>query len=232
MPIFLIASAVYIVALVMIRPAPESLKAPLPSYRENFLAVRGSLFFGLLLLVVFLFSSSFTFLKSNQIIYEKWALHHFSDAELFSWPQIFTHLFIHIDLPHVVSNVLLLGLLSLYERRVGTGRFFKVLAVASFASIFSIFFYDQSVAVSGISGGVFGIGAAWFVDHEGHTWKEWVLSAIAAVLIVGLFSIQGELQAIRENDTLGYQVDHAGHAIGFFAGMIFCFIDKQKKITG
>jgi membrane associated rhomboid family serine protease len=91
------------------------------------------------------------------------------------WPkQMITHLLVHTNLFHLVTNVAAIGIASVYERRVGTKRFLAILVVSCMSSIPSVLFCRENITVCGISGGIFGLAAVYFTDHENLTVKEMI----------------------------------------------------------
>ncbi|MCR9143869.1 MAG: rhomboid family intramembrane serine protease [bacterium] len=139
--------------------------------------------------------------------------------------QPLTHLLLHFDLLHLLSNLGLLGLLTVYERRVGHARYLAVLAVAGLASIPSVWMYSEPVLVCGISGGLLGLAAAYFTDHKELSRREW---AVAVVVFLALFLILSLIDEIRTGGPggaagpLSYQIDHIGHLLGAAAGLVYC----------
>tara|TARA_A100001015_G_scaffold312144_1_gene416726 strand:- start:149 stop:799 length:651 start_codon:yes stop_codon:yes gene_type:complete len=207
--------------LVFFKPSPNSLKEAPLSFFKNFKSIRVSLFSGLLFLIIFLFVSDFKFLIINETLLKILALNNIWELSKL-WPlQGITHLFIHYDLLHVATNVIGIGLASIYERRVGSKRFLIVLVVASLASIPSVIFYPKGVLVCGISGGVFGLFAAFWIDHKNLTFKEWIYAIIGFVFIVILLSFENEIGTISSLD-LKYSIDHIGHAMGVIGVIIYC----------
>ena len=119
-----------------------------------------------------------------------------------------------------MANVTGLGLLSVYERRVGARRFLAVVGVASVASIPSALLYSNAY-VSGISGGVFGLAAAYFTDHERLTRKEWLMAIAFFAFIALVLSLDSALRTSGDK-TLGFQIDHIGHVLGAIGGIVYC----------
>lgn len=221
MTFFLFISVCYLVTLLYYRPSPSSLKEKPMSFSENFNAIKASLFSGLLILVTFLFTSDLEFKVVNESLFELFALNNSQKASSY-WPiQALTHLFIHINLYHVLANVFALGVASAYERRVGSKRFVIVLIVASIASIPSILFYSEPTAVCGISGGVFGLAAAYFTDHEEMTTKEWIYAVLLAAFLITIFTLEGEFKS-RSASKLDFKVDHIAHILGAIGAVIYC----------
>ena len=135
--------------------------------------------------------------------------------------QAISHLFIHINFVHVLTNLGGIGIASAYERRVGASRYLKVLAVAGISSIPSIFFYASPIGVCGISGGVFGLAAAYFTDHKGLTTKEWVYAIFLFAFLMAIFALQNKYQHNLASG-LDFQVDHIGHILGTIGAILYC----------
>jgi len=227
MILFLSISAIYSGILLFYRPLPDSIKANPLSLSDNYRAIKASLFLGPFFLIVFLFTSDLEFLVVNKNLYDLFALNNAREITPY-WPiQAITHLFIHSDLYHVAANVSGIGLASVYERRVGSKRFISVFAAACVASIPSIFFYPTSTAICGISGGVFGLAAAYFTDHDNLTTKEWFYAVLLGTFLMVLFLIQGEFKS-NSNEYLQLRVDHIGHLMGFIGAIMYCRLTSKS----
>lgn len=218
---FFIVTSAYTALLLCYRPSPNSLKdAPL-TFLENFKQIKAALFSGLLFLSIFLFTSDFGFNDVNTQFYRLFALNN-DTAVAILWPlQSVTHLFIHINFPHLLANVAGLGIGSAYERQVGSARFLMVLLVASLSSIPSILFYSEPIAICGISGGLFGLAAAYFTDQEGMSTKEWLYAVFICVVLLVLLSVGGKIDSAA-NSSLQFKIDHYGHALGALGAIVYC----------
>jgi membrane associated rhomboid family serine protease len=226
---FIIFSLLYSIILLLIKPSPKSLKAKPLTFWENFYQIRASLFSGLAILFIFFVITRFSFTTVDENIFSLLCLtNNFTELSLVP-TQAITHLFIHGSLIHLLSNVIGLGLTSVYERRVGWRRFLSVLAVGSLASVPSIFFYSEPVTVCGISGGVFGLGAAYFTDGAGLTTKEWMTSVLLFGMLASLLTLQGEFTTAV--NALDMQVDHLGHAMGAVGAILYCRIKPSPGWT-
>lgn len=221
---FLIISFSYISLLVLIKPEPESLKASPVTYYENFKQIRASLFVGLIILCVFLFVSRFKFDEIDDDLFNLLSLS--KQSKDFLLPiQIFSHWFVHINFIHVFTNVTGIGLASVYERRVGARRYLAVLIVGCLTSTFSIFFYPATTGVVGISGGVFGLAAAYFTDYSELTTKEWIYGILLFVFLMALFAVQGQYLSNPAVD-FNFQVDHMGHVLGALGAIVYCRVSR------
>lgn len=227
MTLLLAVSTAYIALLTLIRPTPSSLRAAKPTLHQNFLSVRASLGSGLLLLTIFFFTSNHEFLELDKRVHEKFTLQN-GHNEHEMWPAtIFTHLFLHINLAHLLANVFYIGIASVYERRVGPKRFLTVLIISSLASIPSALFYPNNYAFCGISGGVLGLAAAFFTDHEDINLKEWAQAIVAFTIIFAAISF-GEMHKATKNTGLAFQIDHIGHILGAVAAVLYCRIAQKN----
>jgi len=233
MNIFLIMAAVYVGVLVWIRPAPSNLNVPLPSYRENMNSIGLTLLLGVMLMVIHLLITSFTFTGSpSQNLYVLLALNNVSIAPGL-WPmQTMTHSFIHANFMHLFANVSTLALLSVYERRAGHARYTKVMFAGILAAIPSILFYDEPLAVCGISGGLFGLAAAYFTDHEDMSSKEWVIAIAGFAIFAWMFTFFNDLKSEQTSATLSqddFATDHIGHILGAIGAIIYCRLAPLKE---
>lgn len=227
MTLFLATSIAYIALLILIRPTPSSLRAAKPTLHQNFLSIRAALGSGLLLLIIFFLTSNYEFLELDRRVYEKFTLQN-GRNEHEIWPAtIFTHLFLHINLAHLLANVFYIGIASVYERRVGPRRFLTVLTISSLASIPSALFYPNNYAFCGISGGVLGLAAAFFTDHEDISLKEWAQAILFFTIIFAAISF-GEMHKTIKYTSLVIQIDHIGHILGALAAVLYCRIAPKN----
>lgn len=231
MILFFAATLIYVGLLLLIKPAPSSLKSQPITFVENFKIIWSSMLMGVLILVVYLLISQFKFVSVNEKIYGIFSLNNnLKMAAL--WPlQSVTHLFIHANLLHLISNLAGLGLASVYERRVGARRYFSVLLVGCMASIPSILFYSEMTTVCGISGGVFGLAAAYFTDMRDLTAKEWITAILYFIFIAAIISINGELKSDSKAN-LHVQVNHIGHAMGAIGAVVYCRLKPRNEGMG
>lgn len=228
MIVFIIFCGVYLALLLLIRPAPESLKAVGPTFQQHVKGIKATLFLGPFLLLIFLFASGFGFEEVDENLYRKLALPGGFDRQHIWLPSIVTHLFVHINVLHIGANVSALALLSVYEQRVGARRFLAVLGVGAAASIPSAFFYSDAF-ISGISGGLFGLAGAYFTDHAKLTRKEWwgAIAFFAFIFLVLL--LNGEFGR-SSSKVVNFQIDHFGHALGAIGGIIYCRLKPLCRV--
>ncbi|MBF4275159.1 rhomboid family intramembrane serine protease, partial [Vibrio anguillarum] len=164
MILFFIAVTAYVGSLILVKPAPSSLKSASISYIENLKLVWASICSGVFILFIFLFITNFSFVNVDESLYRTFVLSNDGEKVMSRPLQLVSHLFVHGNLLHLATNVIGLGIASTYERRVGAKRYLSVLVVGALSSIPSVLFYSDNTTVCGISGGVFGLAAAYFTD--------------------------------------------------------------------
>lgn len=222
---FTVTALAYVLPLVFIRPAPESLRDARPSLLVSARQISASLLVGLLLIAVFAFTTRGTFWEVSTARYALLALNNDLQA-VHLWPiQLFTHLLVHASPLHLLANLSMLALASLYERRVGHGRFLRVLLVASLCSVPSAWLYTQGYTVCGLSGGIFGLGAAYVCDHPNLSLKDWLVAIALFAFVATLLSVAN---AYKVPDQPGMQTDHIGHALGAIGAIVYCMRRPQR----
>lgn len=229
MIIFIISVTIYAGLLILIRPAPASLKSAQISFSENFKLVWASMFSGIFIIFIFLVTTRFGFVIVDENIYSLLAMSNNINLFFMRPLQLFTHLLIHGNVAHLAANVVGLGLASVYERRVGANRYFEVLLVGCLASIPSILFYSGNITVCGISGGVFGLAAAYFTDEDKLTAKEWFTTILMFVFILTFLTLD-EVFKSQNNENLNLKIDHLGHFFGAAGAIIYCRLQPQRLV--
>jgi len=221
MILFAICLSAYWLTLLSIKPAPLSLRAEVPSFRQHLSSIRISLLLGPLLLGIFLITSNFGFTGTDPGIIARYAMRGGWALDARSPLRGLAHCLLHIDIQHLLTNVLGLGMLSVYERRVGARRFAAVLLMACLVSAFSALFYPASTRLCGISGGLFGLAAAYFVDERAMTTKDWLMAVAFFAVVVGLLTLDGELRNASQKAT-PFQIDYLGHFLGALGAVAYC----------
>jgi len=216
---YITLSVLYIGMLLFIKPSPKSFRDKPLTITENFFAIKGSLALGFLILTVHLFISNFNFLEAESTLYNILALHHPKNTD-FLISQFFTNTFVHLNIIHLVSNLSLIGLLSVYERRVGLKRFIMVVLVSGFFSGLSILFYNIDNTTSGISGVAFGLGAVFFTDEKNLTYKEWIYAILSFLFLALILSYQ-DFHKMQKIENIDLQVDYIGHFLGAFGAIVY-----------
>lgn len=221
MILFAFCLSAYWLTLLLIKPAPLSLKAAVPSFGQNAMSIRISLLLGPLLLGIFLLTSNFGFTETDPAIIDGYAMRGGWALDARSPLRGLAHGLLHIDIKHVLTNVLALGVLSVYERRVGARRFVAVLLVACLVSTFSALFFPATTRLCGISGGLFGLAAAYFVDERAMTTKDWLIAIAFFGFVIGLLTLNGELRSAGK-PVVDFQIDHLGHFLGALGAVVYC----------
>ena len=101
---FVIVLIFYVGILLGYKPEPFDLRQKMPSFQENFQAIRGSLFLGVFLIVSFLIMSDFGFRSATSDALTLLAINN-GKAKFHLLPfQAITHLFTHINMVHLLTN--------------------------------------------------------------------------------------------------------------------------------
>lgn len=101
--------------------------------------------------------------------------------------------------------------------------------MSSLASIPSILFYPEYILVSGISGGVFGLAAAYFTDEDELTTKEWLLAISLFLFLAIMLALDSEFKG-GSNKALDMKIDHIGHFLGALGAILYCRL-KPLRLT-
>lgn len=221
MILFASCTLVYLLILLSIKPAPLSLKEVPAGFFQHAMSIRISLLLGPALLLIFLATSHFRFVRADPGIIDSYAMQGGWVLEWRTLLRILLHSVLHVDFQHLLTNVGALGLLSVYERRVGSKRFVTVLLAACLASAASAFFYPETTRLCGISGGLSGLAAAYFVDQESLTTRDWLLAIVFFTFVAGMLTMTGELHSARTPE-IDFEIDHWGHALGVLGAVVYC----------
>ncbi len=146
--------------------------------------------------------------------------------------QLVTSTFVHINLVHLCSNLLILALLSAYERRVVSRRFFLVFFISSLvSSVADLFCVGQNIVSMGASAGICGLVAAYFIDYAQTSWKEWSSGVFLVLVIILFYTFSVGIQ----QNTFNYQINWLSHLIGAITGAFFIklvpFKDKTTNLS-
>lgn len=230
MTLFLSTTIAYVGLLLLTRPDPTSLKDRPITLAENVRDIRASILLGIVVLLGYAVTTEFGFITVNEEVFVRLALSNDFENPQFRPSQFLTHSFVHANLVHVLTNVIGLGIASLYERRVGTGRFLAVFTVGIAASIPSLYFYSETITVCGISGGVFAVAAAYFTDEVDTSLADWVKGLLLFVFLVSVMVLQGEFR-LSPHDVSGLSVDHVGHILGAIGGIAYCRLWPRTQLV-
>jgi len=223
---YIVLSILYVGMLVLIKPAPKSFRDKSITIKENLFAIKGSLILGFLLLTIHLFISNFSFLEADSTLYNHFVLHHIKSNDFLIF-QFFTNTFVHLNIIHLLSNLSFIGLLSVYERRVGLKRFLMVVLVSGLFSSLSILFYDVNNTTSGISGVTFGLGAVFFTDEKNLTYKDWLYALVSFLILALMLSFQ-DFYEMQKMQNIDFKVDYIGHFLGALGAILYTRLVKLK----
>ena len=102
--------------------------------------------------------------------------------------------------------------------------------MSNLASIPSILFYSENILVSGISGGVFGLAAAYFTDEEELTTKEWLLAISLFLFLAIVLALDSEFKG-GSNKALDMKIDHIGHFLGALGAILYCRLKPLRLLS-
>lgn len=219
---------VWVAALFFLRPNPSDLQVRIPSYWESFKKIQATFWLGIFLIIAFFIFSGGTFINLN----EDWlAILGINNFEMFTpwwFIQTLTHNFIHINSLHLWTNLSFLGVLSLYERKVGAGRFLFLFLFSGMLSSISLFFISTPTISVGASAGLLGLAGAYLLDTPKLTFKEYLMGSGVILFIFLIFSYTENKQAVGD---LSFEIDNWGHLLGLISGLIFCKIFPRKVVV-
>lgn len=219
MVLFVVTLLVWAVALFSLRPAPADLRAQMPSRWQSFTQIQATFWLGVVLILAFYFVSN-----------EWLARLSISNADMLSptwFVQTLTHNFLHLNLVHLSSNLVALGWLSLYERRVGPRRFLFIFVVGGMLSAVSLFLEPSLVIAAGASSGLYALAAAYFVDRPDQTMKNYLIGAVVLAAAFVCFSILEQW----DGRTSTFEVDTWGHLAGLICGLIICAVFPNRQTS-
>lgn len=216
MPVLLLGLLMaFLLPLILYKPRPKSLReVSNKNMAERALEVKGSLILGVLLIIIFVLSLDMEtlFIKDGWLYYL--GLHRYGlDDGLFY--QVVTNNFIHYNLLHIGSNLIILMLLSAYERRVGTLRYLLIFLLAGVvSSVIQAVFIPYEIVTIGSSAGIAGLVAGHFLDLPRVGIKQWLIGLIFVSILVfaASFTRDGEYMEV---------VDWAAHMLGAFSAAVF-----------
>jgi membrane associated rhomboid family serine protease len=225
--LFVVFTVVYVGALVFLKPAPTSLHDTPDTRLQSVKKIKGSLSLGLGLILIFAITNDMQNGKLGTDVYLEYALDNY-EKSIAEWAkQLLGHSFLHFDFMHLASNVVGIGLASLYERRVGTGRFLIIYAIGCFVSALSVFTYSGLTSSVGASGGLFALAGAYFVDFGKLTLKQWITGLAICIIVLVAFSLYGVVRDTSSNES-PISVDYIAHAIGAVSAIIFVALRPRR----
>lgn len=210
----------FLAALSFVIEEPVSLKSHKNSILQNIKNKIATLTIGSLVILVFFLTSNGDFpeITIKPIFAGILGL---SNAEIsILLPiQLFSHAMIHINFLHLSTNLVYFSFCSVYESRVGSKRYLKVLLTGVLTSNFSALFYTEDTVFLGISGGISALIAAYFTDFTNIRSKQSHIR-IFILILIGIFYIFFN-HFTKERFGSLEQTDHLGHVFGALGGFIY-----------
>jgi membrane associated rhomboid family serine protease len=222
-----ISLSIWFFVLFMARPMPNDLRAKIPTYWESFRQIQATFWLGFVLIFIFFLTVGVNSYEIQEYWLDLLGVNNltFLSLQYFPWwlVQSCTHIFMHMDFRHLLLNVSLLGVLSLYERRVKALRFLLVFCVSGVLSSISVFFFSEPTVAIGASSGLSGLLAAYFFDDLQITFKEYCLGFFTLAFLFWI--MQFDL-----TQSTAYTIDTYGHIFGFIISAIFCRLFPQVTL--
>jgi len=227
MTVLMLLLLAFALPLIWYSPEPENLREKKrPDLKERVTHRCGTLLLGTVLIAV---AASTFDLNALKITPSSEALLALSRQGVFDGGRVYqlvTSNFVHINLLHLIGNLSLLMLLSLYEWRVGIARYFAVYFFAAIvSSLIDLAAFPAQAVFLGASGGICGLAAAYFVDHENVSRKEWGIGIAVVLLLVALYSFVGKADEAK----LGASINWLAHLSGALAGGIYVRLAAGAK---
>ena len=151
------------------------------------------------------------------------------NAEVFQhgqWWRIFTAIFVHADLEHLLSNMLMLWIFIFFVYGYfGARIFYFAFFLAGLANAFAIATYKPDVELIGASGLVYLLGGLWLVLYFFIQRQYSVLHRFLRVFGIAL--------VLFSPSSFIPSTSYRTHAIGFFMGIVlgvFYFYKNKEKI--
>ncbi|MDD5568843.1 MAG: rhomboid family intramembrane serine protease [Candidatus Pacebacteria bacterium] len=208
----------------------------IPLYDEN--RIKGKLPFvtiGLVLANVFFFFYTFQNIGHFAALFGFFP-RDILDGRIFT---IFTAMFLHADLLHLLGNMLFLWVFGEnLESRIGPVRFFIFYLVCGFiaALVYALMSGASNIPVVGASGAISGILGGYLVLFPGNKIKSivpliiiWTLISIPALIFIIIWFLYQFVSLYFSNGSL---VAYSAHVGGFLAGAILIkkFASRRKLI--
>ena len=223
----LVVLLIFRTVLIMVRPDPISLHDPIMSAREYLHSIRATYILGLTLIIIYGITSGLEMLQSNHQLLLQWGL---SRERVFNgkWWLLITNNFIHVNALHLYANIIGLILLASYEKRVGHMRYMAIFFISGIASSLLRFtFLDVELSV-GASAGIYGLGAAYFMDKENIWDKKWQRALTIFLFIMAILFI---LETRDNTELTTVKIDHLAHIFGAFAAIMYIrFFPRRMTI--
>jgi membrane associated rhomboid family serine protease len=224
----LVALAAFVLPLVLHAPQSESLRdAMRPELAQRLRSRIGTLSLGFLLIGFAAFTFRGNALSIEPRFAEILALSRYGIFEKGWVFQLLTNGFVHINFFHLASNLLVLMLLSAYEWRVGVRRYLAVFLVGTVgSSVIDLAFMPADTLSMGASAGICALAAAYFLDHEDISRKDWAIGVLFVLALVGAYSFVG----VHDSDLDGGAVNWTAHMSGAALGAIYVRMLRDRRV--
>lgn len=219
-------SAAFVLPLALHSPESESLRsAARPTPVQRLRGRAGTLLLGLALIALAAITFAEGSLAIDPELEARFALSRSGVFEEGRFLQTVTNNFLHFNLFHLVSNVALLMLLSVYEWRVGARRYLSVFALSALgSSLLELPFMQDGTAAMGASAGICGLAAGFFLDYRDLSSKEWTIGIVFVLGLVALYSFTGQ------HETSTMTVDWMSHLAGALVGGVYVRLSRIHSI--
>lgn len=132
----------------------------------------------------------------------------------FQFFELFTYMFSHFDLSHLVMNMLFLILIGpKLEEKIGSLQFLKLYLISGVAGGLA-HAYFSSTSVIGASGAVWGVLFTFVLVFRHEKIRFFQIINVSIIIWI-LFTV--ELLLLFEND----RVSHIGHVFGALSGLLY-----------
>lgn len=130
--------------------------------------------------------------------------------------RIVTHIFLHGDIFHLMSNVLSLRSIGpSVERKWGASGFVKIATLSVAVDLLAKVILKSTNSSVGFSGVLFGMAGAFHMIKTPHKGIQINIKSLFETLVLG--SVFGII--LEQNS--GIRIDHVGHVSGYLAGLTF-----------
>lgn len=216
---FLVTMGVFVLPLAVHSPESESLHdVARVGLAQRLRSRAGTLSLGLLLIAIAAATFGANQLSIDPRLEAIFALSRYGIFERGWVFQFVTGNFIHINLLHLVANLSVLMVLSAYEWRVGIRRYMNVFLVAAImSSLIDIFFMNENTITMGASAGICGLAAAYFLDYQDLSRKDWIVGILFVLVLVGAYSFRGNVSEGK----IGGAVNWFAHLSGALIGGVY-----------
>lgn len=144
---------------------------------------------------------------------------------------LFTSIFFHANIYHLILNSIILALFGLYlEKFIGSIKFATILIFSALiGNFFEMFLSNSNTFVIGISAGLFGIFGAIVMREPLLEIRVLGIFKIPIIILFGLiFILQWILSLLIQNNNLSF--GDTAHMFGFLCGIFLMGIIEQKTI--